>query len=183
MPPPVSHGSDSESNNDSDDSRASDEDEILIPLAEDDVGVSDGGGEESGAEAGDLIGALGPGDELPPDAVVAPALAAPAVPADPVADPMLAEAPAWALGVESAEVCRNANTKCIFCGDKIPRNVVRFKYWTHKSVFRFMHSTCFGEVPLAHRAHSIAALRYQREVLVSPDSLYTDAAIDAVFAM
>ena len=182
MLPPAPPMSDEESPDDSEVSAKTSDDEILVPLVED--GIGEGGGEESDAEAGDIIEPLGPGGELPLGAVVAaPAPAAPAAPADPVLDALMLEKPAWALGVELAEVCRHANTKCVLCGNKIDKLTVRFKYWTHKSVSRFIHCTCFNDVPLAYKAHSVLSFRYQRDMLFGPDTVAVDAAIDAALAM
>ena len=77
-------------------------------------------------------------------------------------DPIELAAPAWALGVEHAEMNSNAKTKCIFCDSLIGKPAVRFKYFTHKSQFRYMHPACFKSIPEDRVAHSRATLTYQR---------------------
>ena len=179
---PVAHGSDDEPN-DSDESDHGPTDEEMFAPSDDDQD-DDSDGHKSDAGVADPIVPAGPSDAPPlGPAEAVPVVVAPAAPIAPLADPIALGAPAWALGVERAEINNHGNTKCLWCKDKVAKGAVRFKYWTHASQFRYMHSTCFPHVPLAQRAHSIACLVYQRDFFVGPVSATVDDAIDAALAM
>ena len=90
-------------------------------------------------------------------------LAAPGVPEVvpvPVAPAEIPLPPAFAPGVELAEISPTSHAKCFGCGEKVLRGSVRFKYWTNLKLHRYLHSTCFDKVPPEHVAHSRLCLEY-----------------------
>ena len=76
---------------------------------------------------------------------------------------LAAVAPAWAVGVELAEINRHGKTKCHFCNLPVPKGDVRLKYWVSKSAMKFIHLECCNQIPVARGLHSKACLRFQRE--------------------
>ena len=133
-----------------------------VPISE------DGGGDAvpSGDEALDFV------EEPAPEAVVPPPLddmhdEAPLLPAAPLPEPIVLGIPAWAPGVEKADVSKSAKTQCMYCKENIPKGEVRLKFWPFASAFKSVHPKCFHRIPDALREHSVACLRYQQAFLAA----------------
>ena len=75
----------------------------------------------------------------------------------------LVVAPAWAPGIQCAEVNRHAKTKCMYCGLHIGDKVVRFKFNQSKAAVRYIHGDCCNRIPAHQSAHSRACLEHQRD--------------------
>ena len=166
---PLEDSGSSDAESDSSDDTDSDRD-VGAALAHEEPHGDDALGHESETEIVELVVAP-PVEPLPDEPAAA---AAPALP-----DPVAVAAPAWAPGVDRAEINTSAKTKCVLCNLPIPRNEVRFRYYQFKSQFRFIHPLCFNDIPLPHRDHSIAMLQYQLNFLAGPLSADVDAAIEA----
>ena len=139
-------------------------------LAKEDDAVSPGATPDA-SDTDDHVDMLDAVEEVAPVASEADPGAAEVVPV-PVAPLDVAgivPPPAFAVGVETAEVSPTSHAKCFGCGEKVLRGSVRFKYWTTLKLFKYLHSTCFEHVPLAHVAHSRACLEHCHSWLIGPD--------------
>ena len=179
--PPAEEGDDSSGGSNSstsDDASDHASDSDHKPLSD------DGGGEvHSGDEALDMFEDPSAGADEPIPPIDDHMDDAPLVPAVPLPDPIELGIPAWAPGVEKAEVNNSAKTKCMYCKEAIARSEIRFKLWHQKSAFKLLHPTCFDQVPANMREHSVACLRYQLAFLTDgPDAVKIDEAITAALA-
>ena len=113
---------------------------------------------------------------------VLPPVVAPPIVDDDDEDELALEmaAPAWAPGVQCADVNTTGKKKCMYCGDQIMKGAIRLKFWQSKSVFRFMHHTCCNHIPEPRRIQSRACLRYQKDfgLVAHAEGVAIMAAID-----
>ena len=163
--PPESESENDPNKSDSEESEESDVEDVIV----DDFGVG-GDGHASDLELeGAVVDAVVDGvHELVPieddpdvPLVAAVPLAVPLAAAPPADDPFAP--PAWAPGIQCAEVNRHAKTKCIYCGLRIGDAVVRFKFNQSKAAVRYIHADSCNRIPAHHSAHSRACLEHQRD--------------------